>query len=78
MNEYKEAWKRINEYVKFVRRTLKPERTERQEAILRSYEELLIKWAEEKTRPARTFVKISFRIVFRTELIVVRLALTPT
>ena len=63
LSEFKEAWNRIKEYVQYVRTTPKSERTELHEDILRSYEQMLIKWAVEKTLPVRALVKISRLIV---------------
>ena len=48
MNEYKEAWARIKEYVKFVCERPKSERTDVDKHILRSYEKVLSKWAAGK------------------------------
>ena len=63
MNEFKEAWSRIKEYVQFVRKTPKSERTEIDEDLLHSYEDVLINWAVEKTLPVRVFVRITVQIV---------------
>ena len=42
--EFKEAWKRIREYIAYVRKHPKSERDEISETILRSYREVLFKW----------------------------------
>ena len=43
-NESKEAWKRIREYIAYVRMHPKSERDKLSETILRSYREVLFKW----------------------------------
>ena len=44
INEFKEAWNRIKEYIAYVRKHPKSERDEISETILRSYREVLFKW----------------------------------
>lgn len=72
MSEYKEAWNRIKEYFAFISTRPKSERVELEEDILRSYEQVLINWALEKTRMVRVFVKVScwiVRILLRLDLL---------
>ena len=62
-SEYSEAWDRVREYVKYRWRRRKSTRTQLQEDILRSYEEVLWNWTEEKSRPVRVFVRLCVRLI---------------